>query len=147
MTLYAVRTTVGREEAVIRSLKVKMKNHPEFRIYSAFHPADLKGYIFVEGEIDDISDVLPKIQHVRGIVGKPVEWSEIENFMIAERQEVKVEEGDIVEIVAGPFKGEKAKVIRVDEAKSEVIVEPLEAVIPISVTIPLASVRIEKKKG
>ena len=131
---------------VLRTLKIKMKKNPDANIKSAFHPADLRGYIFVEGEYDDIVDVVKPIQHVKGIVPKEVKWDEIESFLIAEKQEVSVEAGDIVEVVAGPFKGEKAKVIRVDESKGEVIVEPLDAVIPISVTIPVASVRIHKKK-
>ncbi len=143
--IYAVRTTIGRENMVIRSLKIKMKSNPDAQILSAFHPEDLRGYIFVEGDFDAISEILPQIQHVRGIIPKEVEWKEIEGFLIAEKQEVSVEENDIVEIVAGPFKGEKAKVIRVDRTKNEVIVEPLDAVIPISVTISLASVKIDKK--
>ena len=144
--IFAVRTTLGRENIVLKSISIKMKKNPELRVLSAFYPGDIRGYVFVEGEYDDIVELLRDIQHVKGIVPKPVEWKEIEGFMISEKQEVKVEEGDVIEIVAGPFKGEKAKVMRVDENKKEVIVEPLDAVIPISVTIPMASVRLHKKK-
>ncbi len=144
--IFAVRTTLGRENIVLKSISIRMKKNPDLAVLSAFHPGDLRGYIFVEGEYDDIVEVLRDIQHVKGLVPKPVEWKEIEGFMISEKQEVKIAEGDVVEVVAGPFKGEKAKVIRVDENKKEVIVEPLDAVIPISVTIPLASVRLHKRK-
>jgi transcriptional antiterminator NusG len=53
-------------------------------------------------------------------------------------------EGDIVEIVSGPFKGEKAKVRSKDEAKEEITVELLEAMVAIPVTIRGDSVRVLK---
>ena len=146
VSIYAVRTTLGRENIVLKSISIRVKKNPELKILSAFHPEDLRGYLFVEGDYDDIAEALRDIQHVKGIVPHSVDWKELEGFMIAEKQEVKISEGDIVEIVSGPFKGEKAKVIRVDDNKKEIIVEPLDAVIPISVTIPLASARLHKRK-
>ena len=144
--IFAVRTTLGRENLVLKAISARMKKHPDAKLFAAFHPGELRGYIFVEGDYDEISELIRDIQHVKGIVPKPVNWEELEGFMVSEKQEIKISEGDVVEVVAGPFKGEKAKVIRVDENKSEVIIEPLDAVIPISVTIPLASVRLHKKK-
>ena len=35
--------------------------------------------------------------------------------------------GDVVELTSGPFKGERAKVVRVDSAKEELIVELLDS--------------------
>ena len=57
-----------------------------------------------------------------------------------------IKEGDIVRVVSGPFKGEKAKVTRLDKTKSEVVVELLEAAVPIPITINLDSVKVIKKE-
>ena len=51
-------------------------------------------------------------------------------------------EDDVVEIIGGPFKGEKGKIQRIDSVKDEVTVELLEASIPIPVTISTELVRL-----
>ena len=55
--------------------------------------------------------------------------------------------GDIVEITGGPFKNEKGKITRVDEAKEEVTLELLEAAIPIPITVSIDSVRVLETAG
>ena len=46
------------------------------------------------------------------------------------------------ELVAGPFKGEKAKVQRIDEGKDQVTVELYEATVPIPVTVRGDQIRV-----
>lgn len=144
--ILTIRTTTGRENSVIDSIITKVKSHG-YNIKSVFHPEEFRGYVFIEGTVEDIENVIKNIPHVRGIIRKDVNINEIERFLVPEKQEIKVEIGDIVEIVAGPFKGEKAKTTRVDETKNEITVELLEAAIPIPVTISMNSVRIDKKKS
>jgi transcriptional antiterminator NusG len=55
--------------------------------------------------------------------------------------------GDIVEIVGGPFKGERGKVTRLNKQKSEVIVELLEAAVPIPITLNLDSIKVVGKEN
>jgi len=142
--LMTVRTTTGRENVVIDAIiaRVKSKNIP---IKSIFHPEELRGYVFIEGQPDDIDAAIRNIPHVRGLLKKDIKIEDVERFLIPEKQEIKVEVGDIVEIIGGPFKGEKAKTTRVDETKNEITVELLEAAIPIPVTISMNSIRIDKK--
>lgn len=52
-----------------------------------------------------------------------------------------------MELIAGPFKGERAKVIRVDESKEEVVLELIEAAVPIPVTVKADQVRIVQKEA
>ena len=59
--------------------------------------------------------------------------------------EIKIEKGDIVEIISEPFKNEKAKVIRVDKPKNECVVSLLGAAVPIPVTVKLDNVRIIRR--
>ncbi len=58
---------------------------------------------------------------------------------------ISIKEGDIVEIIAEPFKKEKAKVIRIDKQKEEVVVSLLGAVVPLPVTIKLDNVRVVRR--
>ncbi len=140
-----VRTTTGRENVVIDSIMSKIKHHT-IPLRSIFHPAELSGYVFVEGEINDIEASIKGIPHVRGLINKDVPLSQLERFLIAEKQQIKIEMGDVVEIIGGPFKGEKGKITRIDETKNEITVEFLDAAIPIPVTISVNAIRIYEKK-
>ncbi len=140
-----IRTTTGRENVVIDSLTTKIQNE-KLQIKSLFHPEELRGYIFVEGELEEIEMAVKSVPHVRGFINKDVPMTQLERFLIAEKSEVKFNIGDVVEIIGSPFKGEKAKISRVDETKGEITVEFLEAAIPIPVTISVNSVRMYEKK-
>lgn len=139
--ILTIRTTVGRENAVIATLinKIKVGN---LEIKSIFHPSELKGYIFVEGDEAAIDQVIKAVPHVKGVIRKQVPMTEIKRFLEVKKVEIKINRGDIVEIIGGPFKNEKGKVTRVDEAKEEVTMELLEAAIPIPITVPIESVRL-----
>jgi len=144
-----IRTTVGRENAVIETLTSKIKNMG-LAIKSIFHPGELKGYIFLEGEEEVINELIKGVPHVKGIIRKEVSMIDIKKFLEVKKIEIKINRGDIVEVTGGPFKNEKGKVTRVDEAKSELTIEFLEAAVPIPITIPIDSARLieaaEKEK-
>ena len=59
---------------------------------------------------------------------------------------VNIQKNDVVEIISGPFKGENAKVQRIDQIKEEVIVELLEAAVPIPITVKLDSVKVIRRE-
>jgi transcriptional antiterminator NusG len=141
---------VGRENAVMETLANKIKN-TGVEVTAMLHPDELKGYIFVEGELAAVERAVMGVPHIRGIIRKEVSMEQIRKFIEVKKVEIKINRGDIIEITGGPFKNEKGKVTRVDEAKEEVTVELLEAAIPIPVTVPMDSVKIvessEKKEG
>jgi len=143
--MLTIRTTTGRENVVIDSLSIKVKTRG-LPIKSIMHPEDLRGYIFIEGEQEAVDNLIKNVPHIRGLINKNVKIEDVERFMIAEKSEVKFEIEDVVEIVGSPFKGELAKIRRVDETKNEITVELLEAAIPIPVTISVNSVRMHEKK-
>jgi transcriptional antiterminator NusG len=143
--IVTVRTTTGRENVVVDSIIYKVETG-KIPIKTIFRPEDLKGYVFIEGDINDIEASVKGIPHIRGLINKDVPMKDLEKFLIPEKSEIKVEVNDIVEIISSPFKGEKAKITRVDETKNEVTVEFLEAAIPIPVTISMNSVRIHEKE-
>ena len=45
-------------------------------------------------------------------------------------------------MVNGPFKGEKARVQKIEEAKEEITVELIEAMVPIPVTVKGESIKV-----
>ena len=144
--IYAVKTIIGRENVVLESMSGKSKVQ-ELNIKALVHPEEIRGYIFIEGELRDIEQVIKEIPHARGIIRKEVPIEEIKRFLQPKKVVIEINDGDIVEVIGGPFKGEKGKVKRYDEAKSEITIELIEVTVPIPVTVNAGLVKvIEKKK-
>lgn len=143
MVIYTIRTTVGREKSVIDSITAKVKNK-SFDIKSIVSPGELKGYIFIEGTEESIVRITQGTPHLRGLIKREVKLEELQRFFTEEVKEITIKEGDIVEVVGGPFKREKAKVVRVDEAKREAKIELVESVVPIPITIKLDLLKLVK---
>ena len=139
--IYIIRTTVGREKSVMDALGSRAKNLG-VDVRSLLHPHELKGYFFVEGELSDVETAMSGVPHIRGIIRKAVKIEELERFLAVKKIEIKLNRGDIIEITGGPFKNEKGKIVRVDEAKEEVTLELLEAAIPIPITVSIDTVRV-----
>jgi transcriptional antiterminator NusG len=145
--IFAVRVTLGREETVMDKVTQATKRFG-YKVYSTFLPKDVRGYIFIEAEsMDDIRIAIRGINNARGVVERPVDIKEVEKFLEAKPIEIKISKGDLVEIVSNPFRGEKAKVIRIDPVKREVTVEMVEAAVPIPMTLPIEAVRLIRSGG
>jgi transcriptional antiterminator NusG len=145
MPIFAIRTTSGREDIVIDIMSTKLRTHA-LEVKSVFHPAEIKGYVFAEGSSGAVHKAVQGLMHIRGVIDKPVPLDDIKHFLETERKDrIHVEEGNIVEIIGGPFKGEKGKITRVDSVKDEVTIELLDASIPIPVTIATEFIKIIKR--
>jgi transcriptional antiterminator NusG len=70
----------------------------------------------------------------------------VEHFLTPKTAVVGITEGSIVELISGPFKGEKARVKRVDETHEEITVELFEAMVPIPITVRGDNVRVLKRE-
>ena len=144
--LYIVRTAIGRETQVVDFLSSNAKRYGG--VYSIIHPHGMSGYILVEADSDQIvKQISYKVPYVRGVLTKEISYDEIEHLIEFKPEDVNVNVGDIVSIIAGPFRGEKAKVTRINTQKSEVILELLEAAVPIPITINLDSIKVIDKKA
>lgn len=139
-----IRVVIGRERMALDYIEkeVKLRN---LAIYSIIFLEDLKGYLFLEGEEEDINRAIYGAPHVRGIIKKPVKLSEIKKYLVTEKVTAEINVSDIIEVLSGPFKGEKGKVTRINEAKKELTIELLEAVVPIPLTISVNIVRLIEK--
>lgn len=80
--------------------------------------------------------------HVKSVLSRPIPFDEIKGMLESKPQEVLLNRGDMVEITSGPFKGEKAKVVRIDNDKEELTVELVEVAVPIPVTLKLNTVKV-----
>jgi len=145
--IYGLRTTANREDQVmdfVHSNVMKKK----LEVYSIIRPHGMRGYIFIEAKSKlDAEQAAFNIPYARGILPKPVEYREIEHMLEQIKQEVNIQKNDIVELIAGPFKREKAKVTRVDKTKDEVVVQLLESAVPIPVTVKLDTVKVIRREG
>ena len=142
--LYAIKTIVGRENIVLDIIARKAKAN-NLNIYALVRIEEIKGYVFVEGERNDIESAIKLIPQVRGLIKKPIEISKIENFLKPRKVEVELNLGDVVEVIGGPFKGEKGKVVRYDKTKRECTIGLLEVAIPIPLTVSADLVKIIRK--
>ena len=145
MSIFAIRTTSGREDIVIDIMSTRIRQEG-LDVKSIVHPAEIKGYVFAEGTSGSIHKAVQGLMHIRGIIDKPVPLDDIKHFLETDRKDrIKVEEDNVVEIIGGPFKGEKGKITRVDSVKDEVTIELLDASIPIPVTIATEFIKILKR--
>jgi transcriptional antiterminator NusG len=116
------------------------------RVMAILVPETLRGYVFLETlEFRDVELAISGVPHVRGRVGGKVSFDEIDKFLVPKPAAEGIAIGDVVEIISGPFKGERAKVARVEAAKEELILELLDSphTIPIRVHADFAKI-VEK---
>jgi len=143
--LFIVRTAIGREDQVMDFLA---SNAQKFgSVYTLLFPHGMSGYIIVEADnVNAVKQLSYRVPYVRGVLTRATSFEDIEHLVEFKPENVDINIGDIVSIIAGPFKGEKAKVTRINTQKSEVILELLEAAVPIPITINLDSVKVIGKK-
>ncbi|MBI5681465.1 MAG: transcription elongation factor Spt5 [Methanobacterium sp.] len=145
--IYALRTLVGQEKNVARLLARNVRSS-DIEVNSILVPDNLRGYILVETSSKiDMQDPAFKVPNLRGSVEGEITFEEIKSFLNPEPIIASVKKGSIVELVSGPFKGERAKVVRIDESKEEVVLELIEAAIPIPVTVKGDQIRLIQKEA
>ena len=144
--IFSVRTTAGQESLVVDMLGKKLEGEP-LEVYALLVVPDFKGYILIEGDCElTVRRAISDIPHIKGkglIVGN-IKIDELSKSLEAKPLMETIKKGAKVKIVNGPFKGEKAKVVRVNEAKEEVTIELLEAAVKVPVTIKAEHIRILK---
>ncbi|MBN1502202.1 transcription elongation factor Spt5 [Candidatus Woesearchaeota archaeon] len=144
--IFALRTTANREEQVMGFLTSNAQKKG-LNVYSVIRPHGMRGYIFLEASSKtDAEQAAFNIPYARGILKKEVDYSEIEHMLEQVKTEVNIQKNDIVEVISGPFKREKAKIVRIDKAKEEVVVELLQAAVPIPITVKMDAVKVIRRE-
>ena len=144
--IFIIKVTTNKEEGVLDMIadRVKKKN---LNVFSVLRPHGLRGYILLEAEDrESAEEAAFDLPYVKGIIGKTISYDEIKNMIEPSVENISIKEGDIVELIAEPFKKEKAKVIRIDKQKEEVVVSLLGAVVPLPVTVKLDNVKVIRRE-
>lgn len=144
--IFALRTTANREDQVVDFITANIEKKG-LEVYSVFRPHGLRGYIFLEARSrEDAERAFQGVPYARELLRKDLQYSEVESMLEQTKIQVNIKENDIVEIIDGPFKREKAKVTRINLEKEEVVVELLEAAVSIPITIKLDSLKVIRRE-
>ncbi len=143
--IFVYRITAGQEKVVADVLYNKIQKE-KIGISALAVIDELRGYLMVEAD-DEVAvrQAAMRIPHIKGVLSKPMDPKEIDEMISARPIPLAFAKGDLVELIAGPFKGEKARVIKIDEVKEEITVELTEVAVPIPVTIKLNVARLYQK--
>lgn len=145
-SIVILKTQMDQEKSVAMSLIAKA-SQGEKDIYAVLSPIGMRGYVFVEGmNTDRLHEKTRDIKKARAFISGETSMAEIGHYLMPVSAVVGIEEGDIVELVNGPFKGERARVTNIDSGKEEITVELVEAMVPIPVTVKGDSVRVIEKE-
>ena len=143
--LFALRTTANREDQVMDFVGSNISKK-KLEVYSIIRPHGMRGYIFLEaGKRGDAEQAAFNVPYARGILPKEIQYKEIEHMLEQVKREVNIRKHDIAEIISGPFKREKCKVTRIDKSKDEVVVELLEAAVPIPITVKIDAIKVIRR--
>jgi len=144
--IFSIKTQVGKEQNAADLVNTRAEKS-KLDIPSILVTPELRGYIFIEGYIKErINDMIKTVSYARNMLDGDIPLDQIEHFLVPTSAVAKIEEGDIVEMVAGPFRGETAKVTHNDDTKEEITVELFESVVPIPITVRGEQVRVVKRK-
>ena len=144
--IFALRTTANREEQVMDFITSNAQKK-KLEVFSIIKPHGMRGYIFVEALTrSDAEQAAMNIPYAKGFLPNEIDYSEIEHMLEQVVTQMNIQKNDICEIISGPFKREKAKVTRIDKNKEEVVVELLEAAVPIPITVKIDSIRVIRRE-
>ncbi|NYZ79456.1 transcription elongation factor Spt5 [Candidatus Micrarchaeota archaeon] len=143
--IFVYRVTAGQEKVVVDVLRNKLRKD-NLPIYAIALLEDMRGYLILEAEDEVVArQAAMRIPHIKGVLAKSMGIEEIAPLIETRTTKLQIAKGDVVELVSGPFKGEKARIIKIDESKDEVTVELLEVAVPIPVTIKINIVKVYQK--
>jgi len=157
--IYAVKVTVGQEENVTDMLsnRIEALGPPYSKgIKAVICSPDLKGYILVEATDPVLIDeAIQGVRHARGRVRSKYSYQpdyialeEVLGYLKTKPGIEALSEGNMVEIMGGPFKGMKARIVSINRDRGEVTVELLDTPYTMPITMYAEYVRkISEKPG
>jgi len=145
--IFIIKVTTNKESRAIDMISERAEKK-KLNVYSVSLPHGLRGYILLEAEDrESAEEAVFNLPYVKGIIGKTVSYEEIKDMIEPSVEAISIEEGDIVEIISDSFKREKAKVIRVDKTKEKVVVNLLQAVVPLPITLKIDNVKVIRRES
>ncbi|AAY80781.1 transcription elongation factor Spt5 [Sulfolobus acidocaldarius] len=143
---YVLRVTGGQEINVALILEERIKTNNINEIFSVVVPPNIKGYVILEATGPHVVKLISSgIRHVKGVAHGLIQKEDVTKFVSKSVALPAVKEGDLVEVISGPFRGMQAQVVRVESTKNEVVLNILESSYPVQVTVPLEQVKPVKR--
>lgn len=144
--IFIIKVTTNKEERAVDMIAEKTEKKG-LNVFSVLRPHGLRGYILLEAEDrDSAEEAVFNLPYIKGIIGKTIGYEEIKGMVESSASTVTIKEGDIVEMIGATLKGEKAKVLRIDKQKEEVVVSLLGAVVPLPVTVKIDNVKVIRRE-
>jgi len=144
--IFIIKVTTNKEEKAVDMIAERVEKK-SLNAYSVSRPHGLRGYVLLEAEDrDSAEESVFNLPYVKGIIGKTISYEEVKNMIEPSIVAVSIKEGDIVEMIGANLKGEKAKVLRIDKQKGEVVVSLLGAVVPLPVTTKIDNVKVIRRE-
>ena len=141
-----MRTTANREDQVVGFLSSNVEQEG-YDVYSIIRAHGMRGYIFVEAKNRDVAErAIDGIPYAKEVLPRDVKFEEIEHMLEQTKEEADIRKNDIAEVISGPFKRQEAEIQRVDKEKGEVVVELLEAAVPIPITLDMDAVKVIRRE-
>jgi len=144
-SIFPVKTTGGQERTVATFVanRAIQKKKP---IYSVLALDTWKGYVLFEAPNSQVVDEsIQGFKHVRSKIPGMMQYSDIEKYLVTKSMVAELNEGDTVEIVAGPFKTMRAKITRVEKEKQEVVVTLLDTAFAMPITIDASFTKLVER--
>lgn len=144
--IFIIKVTTNKEERATELISDRIEKK-SLNVFAMARPHGIKGYIVLEAlDKETAEEAVFDLPYVKGIIGKTVTFEEIKGMIQPKIEEMNIEVGDIVEIIGQTFKGEQAKVSRIDRQKGEVVVSLLGASVPIPVTVKMDNVKVIRRE-
>jgi transcriptional antiterminator NusG len=144
--IFIIKVTTNKEERAIEIIADRAAKKG-LDVFSVSRPHGLRGYVLLEAENrESAEEAVFNLPYVKGIIGKTITYEEIKNMVEPSVESISIKEGDIVEIIGQTFKGEKAKVQRIDTQKEEVVVSLFGAVVQFPVTVKLDNIKVIRRE-
>lgn len=151
-SIFAVRTTIGREKAVQELIFNRLRTiNPVPDLKAILISENYRGYVFIEAiHQRDVLHICNGVPHVKGKIVGSIPFDSIMGVIKPEKNIFIMEEGDIVEVTSGLFQNNKARIIKMPKdkegAKEEVTVRLIDSDSPITVKIHADYLKLFEKK-
>ena len=156
--LYILKTSIGQEQNVAGEIRARLSGTGSLKdiqdkIFGVLSPHYMKGFIFVEATamhhvqklIGRVGVGVTPLKNCSKVLDGEAPLEDVLPYLEPKAATSGIEEGCIVEISGGAFRGQAARVTRVAETKEEVTVELFEAAVPVALTVRADQVRVTQR--
>jgi len=156
--LYILKTSIGQEQNVAKEIRARLSGTGslkdiQYEIFGVLVAPHMNGYIFVEASalhhveklIGTVGMTTTRLKNCRKVLPGVSPLENTLSYLEPKAATAGIEEGCIIEISGGAFKGQSARVIRVTESKEEVTVELFDAAVPVALTVRADQVRVTQR--